>query len=42
MRRARLPTLLALLTLISAAGAPTGLRAGGALYAVWPHSDYKP
>jgi hypothetical protein len=43
MRRASRPILLALLALIVAAGAP--VPASGReprVYAVWPHSDYKP
>jgi hypothetical protein len=43
MRRAWLPLLLALLALLGAAGAPRpGSGRESRVYAVWPHSDYKP
>ena len=43
MQQARLPVLLALVALIGAAGAPRpGSGQASRVYAVWPHSDYKP
>ena len=43
MGRAWLSVLLALLALIGGAGAPPpGLGQEARVYAVWPHSDYKP
>src|SRR5215212_2043921 len=43
IRRVGLPLLLALLTLLGAAGIPRPASGQGSrVYAVWPHSDYKP
>src|SRR5215210_6408633 len=43
MRHVWLPLLLTLVALLGGAGAPTpGSGQESRVYAVWPHSDYKP